>query len=191
MSKKVNRTYDYLNKIAVFVNRILYAIYEVWKFMDSIISWVVDWTFGRPFYSIPVIKKKMNKDWDVNDYKALSKKFRTPQYAFRYNKLSIFVFFLPISLFLNIATIVIGGPLKKLYAPNAVLFASLISIIMVPSFLLDNYFFWNKDRYLTFFPAFKKESLLKRIAWIIGTFASLGLLLVLNIKLFCHIINVH
>lgn len=147
----------YLFNIAVFVNRALYAIYEVWIFMDSFIHWIVDWTFGRPSYSIPYIKKKMNKDWGVNDYKALSKKFRTPQYAFRYNKLSIFIFFLPISLFLNIATIVIGNPLKILYAKSAVLFALQISIIMVPSFLLDNYFFWNKDRYLTFFPAFKKQ----------------------------------
>ena len=140
-----------------------------------------------PFY----IRKRINKREGVDDYKALIKKFETPSYAFRYNKLSLFIFFLPISLFLNIATIVIGNPVKLLYTKSVIFLPLLISITMLLSFLSDNYFFWNKDKYLTFFPTFKKESLLKRLAWIIGTFASLGLLLALNIKLFCYIINAH
>lgn len=182
---------EYINIIAIFVNRILYAIYEVWVFMERFFSWIVNNTLGRLLYSIPFIRKRINKREGVDDYQALIKKFETPSCAFRYNKLSLFIFFLPISLFLNIATIVIGNPVKLLYTKSVIFLPLFISITMLLSFLLDNYFFWNKDKYLTFFPAFKKESLLKRIAWIIGTFASLGLLLVLNMKLFCYIINAH
>lgn len=49
---------DYINKIAVFVNRILYAIYEVWGFMERFFSWIVNSTLGRLLYSIPFIRKK-------------------------------------------------------------------------------------------------------------------------------------
>ena len=41
------------SKIALLVNRFLYAIYDVWTFFLWVIDWLVDWSFGRPLYSIP------------------------------------------------------------------------------------------------------------------------------------------
>lgn len=176
------------NKIALFLNRILYAIYEVWICSNQLVSWLVDWTFGRLLYSIPFIRKKMNEREGVTDYKSLSNKLQIPKSAFLYNKLSIFIFVLPIFGVLNVVTIMIGSPLKRFYIQSPIFITLFVSVFWV-SFFLDNYFFWNEDRYLTYFPAFKKEHLIKRLAWIVGTFASLVLLSVVNIKVFCYIIN--
>lgn len=179
------------SKIALLVNRFLYAIYDVWTFFLWVIDWLVDWSFGRPLYSIPFIRKKINEREGVDNYISLRRKWKIPKSAFCYNKLSIFIFILPLFLFLNVATIIIGNPLKLLYTKNVVwCVVLLISIIMLPSFILDEYFFWRKDRYLTFFSIFKKEHLIKRIAWVVGTFAMLILLLVVNVKLFCYIMEI-
>lgn len=73
------------NKIALFLNRILYAIYEVWTFSNQLVYWFVGWTFGRPLYSIPFIRKRINEREGVTDYKSLSNKFKIPKSAFIYN----------------------------------------------------------------------------------------------------------
>lgn len=176
------------NKIALFLNRILYAIYEVWIFSTQLVYWFVDWTFGRLLYSIPFIRKRINEREGVTDYKSLSNKIKIPKSAFIHNELSIFIFVLPIFAVLNGVTIIISNPLKRLYTKSPVFIVLFISVFLI-SFFLDNYFFWNEDRYLTFFPSFKKEHIIKRLAWIVGTFAALVLLTVLNIKTFCYIIN--
>lgn len=176
------------NKIALFLNRILYAIYEVWIFSNQFVYWFVSWTFGRPLYSIPFIRKRINEREGVTDYKSLSNNLKIPESAFLYNKLSIFIFALPIFAVLNGVTIIIGTPLKWLYTKSPIFIVLFISVFLI-SFFLNNYFFWNEDRYLTFFPSFKKEHIIKRLAWIVGTFAALVLLTVLNIRTFCYIIN--
>lgn len=168
--------------MALFLNRILYAIYEVDCITNKLVYRLIACTFGRFLYGIPFIRRKM-------DYKSLCNKTEIPKSAFKYNKLSLFIFALPIFLVFNVVTIVVGSPINLLYTKSPIFIVLLISITFLISFLLDNYFFWNEDRYLTFFPAFKKEHLIKRLVWIVGTFVALVLLSMMNIKAFCYIIN--
>lgn len=114
-------------------------------------------------YSIPFIRKRINEREGVTDYKSLSKIYKIPKSAFIHNELSIFIFVLPIFAVLNGVTIIISNPLKRLYTQSPVFIVLFISVFLI-SFFLDNYFFWNEDRYLTFFPSFKKEHIIKRLA---------------------------
>ena len=179
------------NKFALLANRILYTIYEVWTIHLRFTTWIVDWTFGRPLYNISFIREKINKRYGVENYKSLKKRFKIPKLSFRYNKPSLFIFILPISLLFNVATIIIGNPLKLLYTKSYVFNIILIVTIILLSTLLAEHFFWRKERYQTFFSTFKNEKLIIRIAWIVGTFVTFVLLSVVNIKLFYYIIEAH
>ena len=59
------------SKIALLVNRFLYAIYDVWTFFLWVIDWLVDWSFGRPLYSIPFIRKKINEHFATTNFPCL------------------------------------------------------------------------------------------------------------------------
>lgn len=189
-----------VKRIEWFTNRILFSIYELGALLCFLVGLFVYWLFWRPFCCIPVIKKNMIKKYGNEDYKLVFKSFsdwspyESPKLFYRtYGRqyqTAILLFFLPISLFFNVVIIIVGNPLKLL-CNNCIGIIFLIVIIVQLSSRLGDYFFWKKDRHYAYIKTFMKETLVKRIAWIIGTFASLGLLLVLNIKLFCHIINVY
>lgn len=179
------RSYKY-NKIDLLANRTLYAVYEVWIFF----MWVVDWTFGYPLYSILFFKKRINKVNGVEDFKSYRKRMQIPKRAFLPNRLVLLMFFLPIFLLFNILTIVFGGPLTLFYRINPFLFI-LIAIIVALSGFLCHYFYERENRFLVFFSKFEKEHLSKRIIWIVATFATIVLLIVANIKMFCYINDIH
>ena len=60
---------------------------------------------------------------------------------------------------------------------------------MALSILLCHYFYERDNRYIVFFNRFEKDSLLKRVVWVIGTFFAFILLLALNLKLMFNIID--
>ncbi len=177
-----------VSKNDLLANRVLYAIYEVWILLNRLLSWLFDWTFGRPLYSIPFVRKRINKVNDVKEYESFKKGLEIPNTAFMPNKLAYFIFFLPISLLFNIITIVVGSPLTLLYCTFPFPFI-MIAIIMALSILLCHYFYERDNRYLVFFNRFEKDSMLKRVIWVIGTFFAFILLLVLNLKLMFYNID--
>lgn len=177
-----------IGNIDLLANRVLYAIYEVWVLLTRLLAWLFDWTFGRPMYSIPFVRKRINKVNGVKEYESFKKGLEIPKTAFLPNKLVFFVFFLPISLLFNIVTIVVGSPLTLLYCTFPYPFI-MITIIMALSILLCHYFYERDNRYIVFFNRFEKDSLLKRVVWVIGTFFAFILLLALNLKLMFNIID--
>ena len=60
---------------------------------------------------------------------------------------------------------------------------------MALSILLCHYFYERDNRYVVFFNRFEKDSLLKRVVWVIGTFFAFILLLALNLKLMSYNID--
>ena len=177
-----------VSKNDLLANRVLYAIYEVWILLNRLLSWLFDWTFGRPLYSIPFVRKRINKVNDVKEYESFKKGLEIPNTAFMPNKLAYFIFFLPILLLFNIITIVVGSPLTLLYCTFPFPFI-MIAIIMALSILLCHYFYERDNRYIVFFNRFEKDSMLKRVIWVIGTFFAFILLLVLNLKLMFYNID--
>ena len=133
-------------------------------------------------------RKRINKVNGVKEYESFKKGLEIPKTAFLPNKLVFFVFFLPISLLFNIVTIVVGSPLTLLYCTFPYPFI-MITIIMALSILLCHYFYERDNRYIVFFNRFEKDSLLKRVVWVIGTFFAFILLLALNLKLMFNIID--
>lgn len=189
-----------VKRIEWFANRILFSIYELGAPLCFLISWFVYWLFGRPFCCIPVIKRNMIKKYGSEDYKLVFKSFSdwspygSPKLFYRtYSRqyqTAILLFFLPISLFLNVVIIIVGNPLKLL-CYNCIGIIFLIVIIVQLSSWLGDYFFWKKDRHYAYIKTFMKENLVKRIAWVVGTYAVMFLLTMVNFKLLGYIINAH
>ena len=179
-----------INTIDLVANRILYAIYEVWLLSALFINWFVYWVFVCP---LDYIKKKKKKGVKIEEYKyckSFKRRMIKPKYQFLYNQLSLFIFFLPLFLLLNVVIIILGNPLSHVYNnPISLLF--LLFIAIGGAGLLCDYFFWNKNRYLKFFSTFRKESLAKRIVWVIGAFVGLFLLAVIDLNLMFYIMDIN
>lgn len=181
-----------IGKIDWFANRILYALYEPVGLVKRIIYWILCWLSKVT----SLIWKKVNNNH--REYDSLKKITEdlflhyTPKDSYICSQdVSTLLCILPVSLFLNLATIVIGYPLKILYAPNIVCTILLVIILILSASLLSEYFFWRKDRHYAFISSFKKESLVKRVAWVVGTYASIVSLIVIDIKLLSYIDKVH
>ena len=140
----------------------------------------------------------MKKSFKDEDYRSIVENFDdwSPynssksfyrMYSHDYH-VSILFFFLPMSLLLNVVIIIVGKPMILLYS-NSIGIVSLIVVTVLLSGWLSDYFFWKNDRHHAFVKTFMKEKLIKRIAWVVGTLAALVLLSVVNIKVFCYIIN--
>lgn len=190
----------YDKKIEWFANRILFSICELGALLCYLVSLLIYWSFWCPFCCIPIIKKNIIKKYGIEDYKLVLKSFNdwSPygnsrlfyRTYFRQYQTAILLFFLPISLFLNVVIIIVGNPLKLL-CNNCIGIISLIVIIVQLSSWLSDYFFWKKDRHYAYIKTFMKENLVKRIAWVVGTYAVIFLLIIVNLKLFGYIINAH
>ena len=57
-----------IGNIDLLANRVLYAIYEVWVLLTRLLTWLFDWTFGCPMYSIPIYKRVA---WVVGTYASI------------------------------------------------------------------------------------------------------------------------
>lgn len=182
-----------------FVNRMLFSIFDIGAALCYMSSFLVYWLLYRPIYSNCVIKKMLIRKIGEKEYMKRRKfsngwsPYESPISLYRSyyqeQKISIAFFSLPISLLLNVVAIIVGNPLIRLYSTGVGLMFLIVLIILLSSWLSE-YFFWKKDKHYGFIKIFMKENLIKRLAWIVGTFAALVLLTVLNIKTFYYIINV-
>lgn len=75
-----------VGKNDLLANRVLYAIYEVWVLLTRLLTWLFDWTFGRPMYSISFVRKRINKVNGVKEYESFKKGLEIPKTAFLPNK---------------------------------------------------------------------------------------------------------
>ena len=100
------------------------------------------------------------------------------------------VLYLPISIFVDVIAIIINPPLMQVCTQrwNLVL---LIIVKVLFSALLSNYFFWRKNKYLSYFKTFEKEHLTKRIVWVIGASVGMFLLAVIDLNLMFYIMDIN
>lgn len=130
-----------IGKIDWFANRILYALYEPVGLVKKIIYWILCWLSKV----ISLIWEKINNNH--REYDSLKKITEdlflhyTPKDSYICSQdVSTLLCLLPVSLFLNFATIVIGYPLKILYTPNIVCTILLVIILILSASLLSEYF---------------------------------------------------
>ena len=187
-------------KIDWFANRILYSVYDALSFLNLIIIWFIYWLLVYPFFYILFIIKRMKKASEKKDNGSFRKEvnellshFDPYSYAKKnYDRQNIatLVLYLPISIFVDVIAIIINPPLMQVCTQrwNLVL---LIIVKVLFSALLSNYFFWRKNKYLSYFKTFEKEHLTKRIVWVIGASVGMFLLAVIDLNLMFYIMDIN
>ena len=192
-----------IGKVDWLVNRILFSIYDVIAFICYLFVWLVYWLLLRPICYIPFIKR-LNKSFGEEYYNSLSTILQDEWSPYRNSKafyglyggrlgyhISAAIFMIPISFVLYVAIITIGTPFRQFFSKSVVGIILFIIVLVLSSTSLSDYFFWKDNRHHAYVKTFMKESLIKRITWVVGTFAVLIPLCWIDFRLLGYIIDAH
>ena len=178
-----------VKRIDRFLNWLLFSLYNMLYYGGLLIYEMVALLFMRPLYSLPCWRNRLKKkglnsfqDWkrltmDTLYYTMNSPKTGYTVYYLSYLSLALLSF--PIYLLLSLYILVFGWSTFSIFLVHPIV-ATALGI--APAWILSDFFFWKKDRYLGYFAIFEKESRKKKIAWAIG--ASFGLLLLILANFF-------
>lgn len=184
--------------IDMFLNRLLYSLYNLIYFFGLPIYAAVELLMQRPLYSLPCWKKRLKKEYGINTYKEykdransiLDKTVNNPVSGFTQYYLAglaLLLLALPIYLVINIWMIWYGPDAYEIVGRHLIL---VVGLGIVPSWIIGDIVYWKKNRYLSYFATFEKEDKKTKIAWTIGTTIALCLLIVGNFMLmWCYEVN--
>ena len=184
-----------VKKIDKFLNRLLYALYNLILFSGLPIYAAVELLVERPLFCLPCWKRRLKEKYGINTFQEYKKRTRCMSYIITDNPasgftlyylsgLALLLFSLPIYLVINIFMIYYGQ--QAFYAIGRHL-VFVVGLGIVPSWILCHLVFWRKDRYLYYFGVFEKEDRTTKIVWTIGTTLALCLLIVSNlILMWCY-----
>lgn len=198
-------------KIDILLNRLLYSIYFIGHSLDSwcsrSISIFVDMTFGKLLYSIPFVRKHINKTYGAETFEKCrerknallleySKRSSIPYRSIFFYPFTLLLFCLPIYLMINCWTLCGKYAWIFVHHTNVLISDSFIIVPLLLSVTMSESFFWRNDRYLKFFATFKKEKPPKVIIWAtgIGTLMFIILLFIANLAIMEYadtIYNIH
>lgn len=187
-----------IKRIDRFLNCLLYSLYKMLDYFRLFIDEIVDWLFLRPLYSLQCVRKRLKKngfntfdDWSRGTTEMAYRIVGSPTSGFTLYFLGLLSFALislPIFLFINLLILVFGWAVYHTLTIHPIVITSLG---VIPAWILSDFIFWKKDRYLSYFAIFEKESRKKKIAWAIAAFFGLLLLIVANFFVMWCAIQVH
>ena len=173
-----------VKRIDRFLNWLLYSLYNMLYYASLLIYEIVALLFMRPLYSLPCWRNRLKKkgfnsfkDWKRFTIDSLYHTMDSPTSGFTLyylSGLSLALFSLPIYLLFNLCILIFGWSTFRILMHPIVITA----LGCVPAWILIEVVFWKKDRYLGYFAIFEKESRKKKIAWAVGVFFGLLLLIV-------------
>ena len=177
--------------IDMFLNRLLYSLYNLIYFFGLPIYAAVELLMQRPLYCLPFWKKRLKKEYGINTYKEykdraksiLDKTVNNPVSGFTQYYLAglaLLLLALPIYLVINIWMICYGPNASEIVGRHLII---VVALGIVPSWIIGDLVYWKENRYLKYFAAFEKEGRKTKIAWTIGTTIALCLLIVANFML--------
>ena len=182
-------------RIDIFLNRILYSLYNLLYFSGIPIYTTVELFVMRPLFYLPCWKKRMKEKYGINTFQEYKKMTRSmvhkiidiPASGFMLSYLSglaLLLFALPIYLVINV-WMIFYGPQSYDIIGKQLIFG--VGLGIVPSWILGEFVFWKKERYLYYFGAFEKEDHKTKIVWTIGTTLAFCLLiLALFLLMWCY-----
>ena len=177
--------------IDMFLNRLLYSLYNLIYFSGLPIYAAVELLMQRPLYCLPFWKKLLKEKYGINTYKEykdransiLNKTVNNPVSGFTQYYLAglaLLLLALPIYLVINIWMICYGPHASDIVGRHLII---VVALGIVPSWIIGDLVYWKKNRYLKYFAAFEKEDKKTKIAWTIGTTLALCLLIIANFML--------
>lgn len=187
-----------IKRIDRFLNWLLYSLYNMLYYSGLLINEIIDLLFARPLYSIPYMRRRLKKNGfnTFNEWKRSTNAISygimgspTSGFTLYYlSYLSLALLSLPIFLFINLLILVFGWAVYDTLTIHPIVITALG---IVPAWILSDIVFWKKDRYLGYFAIFEKESRKKKIAWAIGVFFGLLLLIAANFFVMWCITKIH
>lgn len=173
-----------IKRIDRFLSWLLFSLYNMLYYFDLLISEIVDLLFMRPLYSLPCVRKRLKKkgfdsfkDWKRCLNSSIKGRLTSGYTPYYFHGIALLLFALPIFLFINLLILVFGWSSLSRFLIHPIV-ATALGI--APAWILGDVVFWKKDRYLGYFAIFEKESRKKKIAWAIGVFFGLLLLIAAN-----------
>lgn len=175
-------------KTDILLNWILYSLHNLLYFSGLPISAAVELLVARPLFCLSCWKRRLKEKYGINTFQEYKERMRCMSYEITDNPksgltlsylsdLALLFFALPIYLVINVWAIYYGQQAFDVIGKHLVF---VVSLGIVPSWVLCYFVFWKKDRYLYYFGAFEKENRKTKIVWTIGTTLALCLLIVSN-----------
>ena len=177
--------------IDMFLNRLLFSLYNLIYFFGLPIYAAVELLMQRPLYCLPFWKKRLKEKYGINTFKEYKDRTRGILYKnidhpasgftlYYLGALALLLLALPIYLVINIWMICYGPHAYEIVGRHLIL---VVGLGIVPSWIIGDLVYWKKNRYLKYFAAFEKEGRKSKIVWTIGTTLALCLLIVANFML--------
>lgn len=178
-------------RIDKFLNRLLYSLYNLIYFSGLPIYAAVELLVERPLYCLPCWKRRLKDKYGIHTFKEYKERTRCMLYKTADNPtsgftlyylagLALLLFALPIYLVISIWMICYGPQAFDIIGRHLII---VVGIGIVLSWILGDWVYWRKNRYLNYFAAFEKEGSKIKIVWMIGTALALCLLIVANFML--------
>lgn len=187
-----------IKRIDRFLNWLLYSLYNMLYYSGLLIYELVALLFMRPLYRLPCWRNRLKKkglnsfqEWKRCTIDSLYHTMDSPTSGFTLyylSGLSLALLSMPIFLLLSLYILAFGWSTFSRFLIHPIV-ATALGI--VPAWILSDFFFWKKDRYLGYFAIFEKKSRKKKIAWAIGVFFGLLLLIAANLFLMWYITKIH
>lgn len=178
------------DKFIEFWNRVYYAAYSIHYVFSCYIIDIIIYPIERLFYSIlnciPAIKRRNKREGITfkSTKETAHKQYHNPEsghFMYYVNGFFSLVQALPFLLCISILEYYLGGCIREWWFNNLAMNLILIWGICL---LLQYFFAWKHDRYLTYFAAFEKEGTRKRVVWTIGLLIVFVAMLVLTVYIF-------
>ena len=170
----------------MFLNRLLYSLYNLIYYSGLLIYAAVELLMQRPLYCLPFWKKRLKEKYGINTFKEYKDSARCILYKsidhpasgftlYYLAGLALLLLALPIYLVINIWMICYGPNAYEIVGRHLIL---VVGLGIVPSWIIGDIVYWKKNRYLSYFATFEKEDIKTKIAWTIGTTLALCLLII-------------
>lgn len=162
-----------INSFIVFCNRVYYSAYRICKFIDHRIFNKIVVSLLKPWLLLPIVRKNLRERYGWNSYKEcvkgaykMSEDSSSGMIMHNTNALMYIIFIFPIMIITNILVIAFGYKLKEIFVHY---WGAYIIFTVLLCYLFAYYFFWKKDRYLSYFSRFEKEERQNQKVWDIMT----------------------
>lgn len=176
-----------MDSFILFWNRLYFSQYNIlYFFTHYILGFLLRACFYRPLYSIPLVKRRIDKLYSNYDtwIKSVNDIYENPksgQLMFFVNAAITYVILLLFLLFFSVLYSLYGIGVRMFFFEHL---KPLFVFFIAFAIIFCKIIIWKNDSYLRYFSIFEKEPLMNKIVWCIGTVFFTAILTILTIFIF-------
>lgn len=176
-----------MDSLILFGNRLYFSLYNIlYFFTHYILGSLLRVCFYRPLYSIPLVKRRIDKLYSNYDMwiKSVNDIYENPksgQLMFFVNAAITYVILLLFLLFFSVLYSLYGIGVRMFFFEHL---KPLFVFFIAFAIIFCKIVIWRNNSYLRYFSIFEKEPLMNKIVWCIGTVFFTAVLTILTIFIF-------